>query len=149
MYRSELLVKVVNTQDMTRVLYIRDLPKPPKHLSFDPSGTNLAISGSDGIVYVYSLSSEQPQLLRKIDGLIRRLETDAEASSKVAWHPDGRAFAAPTATRGMRPHTAGGFDSQHQTFRSCQEVTGSGSELLKAGIPQILPHLLGPQMARS
>lgn len=28
------------------------------------------------------------------------METDAEASSKVLWHPDGRAFAAATPTRG-------------------------------------------------
>ncbi len=98
-YDSELTVKVVNTQDMTRVLYLRDQPKPVKHLSFHPSGSYLALSCTDGIIYVYSLSTEEPELVRKIDGLIRTLETDAEASSRVVWHPDGRALAAPTATR--------------------------------------------------
>lgn len=96
---SELTVKVVNVHDMTRVLYLREQPKPAKHVSFDPTGSYIAVSCSDGIIYIYSLSTEEPELLRKVDGVIRRLETDAEASSKVVWHPDGRAFAAPTATR--------------------------------------------------
>ena len=96
---SELTVKVVDTGEMTRVLYLRDIPKPTKHLSFHPSGSYLAASGTDGIVYIYSLTTEEPKLLRKVDGLIRNLEADAEASSSAIWHPDGRAFAVPTATR--------------------------------------------------
>jgi chromosome transmission fidelity protein 4 len=97
---SELVVKVVNTQDMTRVIYLREQSKPVKHLSFHPNGSYLAASCSDGVVYVYSLSNEEPQLVKKVDGLIRSLETDSEASSGVIWHPDGTALAAPTATRG-------------------------------------------------
>ncbi|KAI9684654.1 MAG: hypothetical protein M1829_000027 [Trizodia sp. TS-e1964] len=96
---DELVVKVVNTKDMTRTMMLRDQSRPVKHLSFDPSGSFLAVSCSDGILYVYSLSTEEPKLLKKVDGLIRSLETDAEASSKAVWHPDGRAFAVPTATR--------------------------------------------------
>jgi len=92
-------VKVVDTGDMTRVLYLRDLPKPAKHLSFHPSGSYLAVSCTDGVVYIYSLSTEDPELVRKVDGVIRSLEADAETSSRAIWHPDGRAFAAPTATR--------------------------------------------------
>jgi len=98
---SELVVKVVNTTDMTRVLYLRDQPKPVKHVSFDCSGTHLAVSCTDGILYMYSLSSEEPQLVKKVDGLIRTLEAEDQGSSKIAWHPDGRAFAAATATRGL------------------------------------------------
>lgn len=88
-------------KDMTRVLYLREQSKPVKHLSFHPKGSHITVSCSDGLIYVYSLSKEEPELLKKVDGLIRSLETDAEASSRVAWHPDGRAFAAPTATRGV------------------------------------------------
>ena len=97
---SELVVKVVNTHEMSRVLYLRDQPRPVKHVSFDVSGSCLAVSCSDGQIYVYSLSSEEPQLIKKVDGLVKSLEPDAEVSSKVIWHPDGRAFAAPTPTRG-------------------------------------------------
>jgi chromosome transmission fidelity protein 4 len=51
---------------------------------------------------MYSISSEQPQLLKRIDGLIKMLDNDAEASSKVVWHPDGRAFAVPIATKDLQ-----------------------------------------------
>jgi len=98
---SELVVKMVNTQDMTRVLYLREQSRPVKHVSFDHDGSRLAVSCSDGMVYIYSVSYEEPKLLKRIDGLIKMLETDAEASSRVVWHPDGRAVAAPTATRGQ------------------------------------------------
>ncbi|KAI9749988.1 MAG: hypothetical protein M4579_006650 [Chaenotheca gracillima] len=99
---DELVVKVVNTQDMTRVRYLRDQPKPVKHLSFHPFGAQLAVSCSDGIIYVYDLSEEEPKLARKVDGLIRSLETDVEITSRVVWHPDGRAFATQTATRDIQ-----------------------------------------------
>ena len=86
---------------MTRVVYLREQSKPVKHLSFHPNSSYLAASCSDGVVYVYSLNAEEPQLVKKVDGLIRTLETDSEASSGVVWHPDGTALAAPTATRGV------------------------------------------------
>jgi len=97
---DELEVKVVNTNDMSKVMYLRDQARPVKHVSYDVSGTMLAVSCTDGMVYMYSLSEEQPRMVKRVDGLIKTLETDAEASAKVAWHPDGRAFAAATATRG-------------------------------------------------
>lgn len=86
---------------MTRVLFLREQKRPVKHVSFDHSGSNLAVSCSDGIVYIYSISHEEPKLVKRLDGVIKMLETDSEASSKVIWHPDGRALAAPTATRCM------------------------------------------------
>jgi WD40 repeat protein len=97
---SELSVKVVNTRDMSNILHLRDQPRAVKHVSFDKSGSSLSVSCTDGIVYVYSMSTEPPELVRKVDGLVKSLETDSESSSKVLWHPDGRAFVAPTATRG-------------------------------------------------
>jgi chromosome transmission fidelity protein 4 len=96
---SELAVKIVNTQDMFRVLRLEDQPRPAKHVTFDPTGSFVTVSCSDGMIYLYSVSTEQPELVRKIDGVIRRLETDDEATSRVVWHPDGRAFAAATGTR--------------------------------------------------
>lgn len=85
---------------MTRVIRLREQSRPVKHVSFDVSGSYLAASCADGHVYIYSLSSEEPALIKKVDGLIKAIETDAEASSKILWHPDGRAFAAATPTRG-------------------------------------------------
>ena len=92
----------MNIEDNGIVLYLRDMPKPTNHLSFDPSGTYITASCTDGIVYLYRLSKEEPELIRKIDGLILSLETESDKSSKVIWHPDGRAFAAPTATRDIQ-----------------------------------------------
>jgi chromosome transmission fidelity protein 4 len=91
----------VNTSDMQRVLYLRDQLRPVKSVSFDHSGALLAVSCTDGVIYVYSLSSEEPQLVKRVDGLISLLDSESEASAKVAWHPDGRAFGAPNALNGM------------------------------------------------
>ena len=114
MLPSELTVKVVNIIDTYKVLYLRDLPKPAKHLSFDPSGSYIAASCADGIVYVYKLSTEEPELIRKIDGLIRTLDVESESSSRAVWHPDGRAFAAPTATRDIQVVSSGDGERQRK-----------------------------------
>lgn len=92
----------MDTRDMTNVLYLRDHSRPAKHVSFHPSGSYLAISCTDGIIYIYGLTTEEPELVRKVDGVIRSLETEVETSSQAIWHPDGRAFAAPTATRDIQ-----------------------------------------------
>ena len=94
-------MKVVNTSDMDRVHYLREQDKPVKHVSYDYSGSYLMASCTDGVIYVYSMSEEEPRVIKKIDGLIRRIETDDDSSSKAVWHPDGRSFAAAMATRGM------------------------------------------------
>ncbi|KAF2016591.1 WD40 repeat-like protein [Aaosphaeria arxii CBS 175.79] len=99
---DEIVVKVVNTKDMTQVQHLRDQSRAVKHVSFDNSGSRLAVSCTDGNIYMYSLSSETPNLIKKVDGMIKSLESDAVASSKAIWHPDGRAFATPTATREMQ-----------------------------------------------
>jgi chromosome transmission fidelity protein 4 len=96
---DETVVKVVHTQEHTRILSLRQQSDSSKHVAFHPSGNYLAVSCADGHIYVYSLSSEEPELVKKLDGVIGRVAPDSEVSSKVAWHPDGRAFAAPTATR--------------------------------------------------
>jgi len=82
------------------VRQIRDLPKPPKHVSFDPSGALLTISCTDGKIYVYSVLNEEPQLVKTIEGEVMSLTSEELSSSKVVWHPDGRAFAIPTAENG-------------------------------------------------
>ena len=66
---------------------------------FDPSGTYLAVSCIDGVIHIYSLSTEEPELVRKVDGIAQALEPDSHNSCKAVWHPDGRAFAVPTTTR--------------------------------------------------
>jgi chromosome transmission fidelity protein 4 len=109
---DDLIVKIVKTSDTSSVMYLRDQIKPVKHLAFDPSSKYIALSCTDGLVYVYSLSDDEPELVKKIDGLIRTVETDSEISAKVAWHPDGRAFAAPIATRDIQVMSRGDWENQ-------------------------------------
>ena len=94
------------------MLHLRDLPKPVKHLSFDPSGTYIAASSTNGIIYIYSLSTEEPEMVRKIEGVIKNLEMESEASSRGVWHPDGRALAAATATRDIQVVSTGDGERQ-------------------------------------
>ncbi|KAF2671721.1 WD40 repeat-like protein [Microthyrium microscopicum] len=113
---DEIAVKVIRINDTSKVLHLRDHMKPIKHVSFDTSGTVLAASCSDGSIYFYSLSSEQPQLVKKVDGLIKALDNEAEASSKVVWHPAGGSFGTPVAGRDFQV-TARGDWSEISTFK--------------------------------
>lgn len=109
---DELSVKIVHTQDVTRVLHLREHGRPARHVAFDPKASVVALSGTDGIIYVYSLTAEQPELIRKVDGVIGALDTDNTASSKVVWHPDGRAFAVPTPTRDIQMISKNDWEKQ-------------------------------------
>ncbi|CZT42149.1 probable sepB protein [Rhynchosporium secalis] len=109
---DELVVKVIKITETGSVMALREQPKPIKHLSFDPSGKYIALSCTDGIVYVYSLIDDTPDLVRKIDGLISLAETEDEVCTKVVWHPDGRAFATPTATRDIQVMSRGDWENQ-------------------------------------
>lgn len=53
-------------------------------------------------------------MVRKVDGMIKSLETDAEPSSRVLWHPDGRAFATPTALREVQVMSIGDWERQRK-----------------------------------
>jgi chromosome transmission fidelity protein 4 len=109
---DELTVKLVGIDDNTKLLTLKEHGKPTKHLSFDPKGGMLALSCTDGVIYVYSLTAEHPELIRKVDGVIGRIETESEASSKAAWHPDGRAFAVPTPTRDIQVVSKNDWEKQ-------------------------------------
>ncbi|GAO17702.1 uncharacterized protein UV8b_01349 [Ustilaginoidea virens] len=99
---DELTVKIVNTGDMTQVRHLREHSKPARHVTFDPHGRLASLSCTDGIIYVYSLTSEEPELIRKVDGVIGSFDSEAEVSTRVVWHPDGRAFAVPTPTKDVQ-----------------------------------------------
>ena len=127
---------------MQRVLYLRDQLRPVKSVSFDHSGALLAVSCTDGVIYVYSLSSEEPQLVKRVDGLISLLDSESEASAKVAWHPDGRAFGAPNALNGMRRQCVAKTQvtDEEQISRLLPEVTGSHKKDSAATVPRSQHH---------
>ncbi|KAH7347699.1 WD40-repeat-containing domain protein [Plectosphaerella cucumerina] len=112
---DELTVKVVGVEDNSQVKTLKDHGRPAKHVTFDPKGSMLAVSCTDGIVYIYSLTADQPELIHKVDGIIGSLETDSDVSSKAIWHPDGRAFAMPTPTRDIQVVSKNDWEKQ-RTF---------------------------------
>ncbi|KAK3304356.1 WD40-repeat-containing domain protein [Chaetomium strumarium] len=114
---DELTVKLVGINDNTKLLTLKEHGKPTKHLSFEPKGSLLTLSCTDGVIYVYSMTAEHPELIRKVDGVIGRMETEADASCAVAWHPDGRAFAVPTPTRDIQVVSKNDWEKQ-RAFRN-------------------------------
>ncbi|OAA46206.1 WD40 repeat-like-containing domain protein [Metarhizium rileyi] len=111
---DELSVKVVNTKDITQVKHLREHSKPARHVTLEPQGRLAALSCADGIIYIYSLTAEEPELIRKVDGIIGPADTDSEISTRVAWHPDGRAFAVPTPTRDIQVVSKNDWEKQRR-----------------------------------
>ncbi|KAI0884702.1 WD40 repeat-like protein [Annulohypoxylon maeteangense] len=109
---DELTVKLVRTDDNSKIRHLKEHNKSTKHLSFDTKGTTVTLACTDGIVYVYSLTSDEPELLKKIDGVIGALDTESDTSSKISWHPDGRAFAVPTPTRDIQVVSKNDWEKQ-------------------------------------
>jgi chromosome transmission fidelity protein 4 len=109
---SELVVNIVNVDDTTQKRTLRDQPRAVKHVSFDKMGKQLAVSCADGNIYMYSLEEDEPEMVKKVDGMIKSLETDVESSSRVLWHPDGRAFATPTALRDIQVMSTSDWERQ-------------------------------------
>ncbi|KAL6834491.1 WD40-repeat-containing domain protein [Trichoderma camerunense] len=109
---DELTVKVVNTQDIKQLRHLNEHGRAARHVSLDPNGRIAAISCVDGIIYIYSLTAEQPELIHKVDGVIGAGDTDSEASVKAVWHPDGRAFAVATPTRDIQVVSKNDWEKQ-------------------------------------
>ncbi|KAK8039752.1 chromatin-binding protein CTF4 [Apiospora rasikravindrae] len=114
---DELTVKVVRTDDNSEVRHLKEHNKPTKHLAFDNKGSTVTLACTDGILYVYSLTADEPELIKKVDGVIGALDTDSELSSMVAWHPDGRAFAVPTPTREIQIVSKNDWEKQRNFVR--------------------------------
>ncbi|KAK2592938.1 DNA polymerase alpha accessory factor Mcl1 [Conoideocrella luteorostrata] len=109
---DELSVKLVNTKDITQVKHLRDHSKPARHVSLDQHGSLAALSCTDGIIYVYSLTAEEPELIRTVDGIIGAVDSEMEVSTRVVWHPDGRAFAVPTPTKEIQVISKNDWEKQ-------------------------------------
>ncbi|KAL1411681.1 DNA polymerase alpha accessory factor Mcl1 [Vanrija albida] len=92
---DDLLVKIVNIRDTTRVALLSDNVKPLRSAAWDPSGKYLITAGCDGKLKVYDTASSTPVNIKIIDGMISPSESDASTSAYVSWHPAGNFFAVP------------------------------------------------------
>ena len=109
---DDLTVKLVGVEDNSQLRTLKEHGSPAKHVAFDPKGSMLALSCTDGAIYVYSLTAEPPELIRKVEDVIGRVETESETSTRPAWHPDGRAFAVPTPTRDIQVVSKNDWEKQ-------------------------------------
>ncbi|OAQ80348.1 chromosome segregation protein (SepB) [Purpureocillium lilacinum] len=111
---DELSVKIVNTSDITQVKTLREHNRAARHVSFDPKGALATVSCTDGIIYVYSLTADEPELIRKVDGVIGAIDAESEVSTRAIWHPDGRAFAVPTPTKDIQVISKNDWEKQRR-----------------------------------
>lgn len=76
------------------------LAKSIKHVSFHPSGNLISTVDTNGSIRIYSLSTEKPTIIETLSGIVPIVHSpESPESAKVAWHPDGSCFAAPSSTR--------------------------------------------------
>ncbi|KAI1439085.1 minichromosome loss protein [Xylaria sp. CBS 124048] len=112
---DELTAKIVRTNDNSKLRHLRAHNKPTKHLTFDTKGQTVSLACTDGVIYVYDLSGEDtddPELIRRVDGVIGTVDTESEISTKIIWHPDGRAFGVPIPTRDIQVVSKGDWENQ-------------------------------------
>ncbi|KAI1266341.1 minichromosome loss protein [Xylariaceae sp. FL1019] len=138
---DELTVKIVNTSDNSKLRHLKAHNKPTKHLTFSPKGDLVALSCTDGIVYVYDLGieeDEEPELIRRVDSIIGSVDTESEICTKAVWHPDGRAFALPTPTRDIQVVSKNDWEKQRAFNGHTGDITAlswspNGAMLASAG----------------
>lgn len=94
-------MKLVNVYDMMQVKELSAaLAKSIKHVSFHPSGNLISTVDTNGAIRIYSLSTEEPAIIETLSSIVPIVHSpESPLSCKVAWHPDGGSFAAPSATR--------------------------------------------------
>ncbi|WWD07638.1 hypothetical protein V865_005739 [Kwoniella europaea PYCC6329] len=95
---DDLLVKIVNVQDTTRVSLLSDNNKSVRSATWDPTGKYLTTASCDGKLKVYDTTGSAPLCLKIMEGVIGSSESESTTSCYASWHPTGNYFAVPTRT---------------------------------------------------
>lgn len=73
---SDLLVKIVNVRDTSKVSLLSDNVKSVRSAAWDPEGKLLVTSGCDGKLKVYDTSGSAPACVKIMEGIVG--QTDVE-----------------------------------------------------------------------
>ncbi|GAA6007939.1 hypothetical protein JCM11491_006549 [Sporobolomyces phaffii] len=91
---DDVIVKIVNTDDTSKVQILAGHKQPVREASWSPDGNYLTTSSTDGQIRVWKLDSgTEPTCLQVLDGLIKAEEADSEYSVEAIWHPSAKFFA--------------------------------------------------------
>ncbi|WWC86877.1 uncharacterized protein L201_001756 [Kwoniella dendrophila CBS 6074] len=109
---DDLLVKIVNVNDTTKVSLLSDNNKSVRSATWDPSGKYLTTASCDGKLKVYDTTGSAPICLKIMEGVIGTSESESNTSCYAQWHPAGNYFAVPTRTNDIGIISREGWSKQ-------------------------------------
>ncbi|GAA5971259.1 hypothetical protein JCM11641_008285 [Rhodosporidiobolus odoratus] len=93
---DELIAKVVDAKDPTRVQMLTGHSRSIREASWSPDGQLVTTSSVDGSIRVWQLDAgTEPTCVQVIEGLIKAENPESEYSVEVVWHPAGKFFVVP------------------------------------------------------
>ncbi|KAI0320775.1 WD40 repeat-like protein [Amylostereum chailletii] len=99
---DELSVKIVDLEDVTKVLVLDGYKDCVRRVTWDPSGSLVTTSGADGGVFVWDVTQEEPRKVKSIEGIIPAVKDKASREfvydCSAVWHPGGQYFVVATRT---------------------------------------------------
>ncbi|KAE8539030.1 hypothetical protein D1P53_005400 [Cryptococcus gattii VGV] len=95
---DDMVIKIVNLKDTTKVSLVSDNNKPVRSATWDPTGKYLTTASCDGKLKVYDTSGSTPYCVKVFEGVIAASDSDSDTSCYAQWHPSGNFFAVPTRT---------------------------------------------------
>nr|ODN89447.1 chromosome transmission fidelity protein 4 [Cryptococcus depauperatus CBS 7841] len=109
---DDMVVKIVNLQDTSKISLISDNNKPVRSASWDPLGKYLATACCDGKLRIYDTSGSTPICVKVFEGVIPPSDSDSNVSCYAQWHPSGSFFAVPTRTNDIAILSREGWNKQ-------------------------------------
>ncbi|CDO56779.1 hypothetical protein DV113_004746 [Geotrichum candidum] len=110
----DLELKLVNLEDPTKVIIIRDHPSSLRHATFHPNGTSLVTSCEDGVLRFFDDVTTTPKLVKTLDGAVIKGLANKFDSTKPVWHPSGKFFAVPSAEHSVVFYSRDTYEKVHE-----------------------------------